>query len=125
MPGGLVDQRGRRGLMEIEVFWQAVQLPYGKRYILGIGAPDRFAKQVPIPAHIIFSIQAELTFTAAKVGVDDNIVASLQSAGLACPVTERYDFSRPIRAVDVRQLQLQTGPAVAHHHVHAVERRGA
>jgi len=97
---------------------------------------------MPVTAHVVFPSQAKLTFATTEVGIDHDVIAGLQFSSLYLSLTaarlrlrwrsahyspgafrEREDLPRPIRAVDVRQLQLQPGPAVTHHDVHAVEGR--
>src|SRR5215207_8968227 len=104
MPGRLIDQRSRGGLMEIKIVWQPVNLFYGNAYILGIGAADCFSEEMPITAHVVFSGEAKFTYPAAEIGIDHHVIANLQFSCLclARPATECSDLSRPIRPIDMR-----------------------
>jgi hypothetical protein len=63
--------------MKIEIPWQAIKLFYRKRYILCVCATHRFAEQVPVKAHIIFSTQTKLTLPTSEIGIDDNVITPL------------------------------------------------
>src|SRR5258708_28322737 len=108
--------------MQLKFFGQLVQLSFRQTDIFGIGSSDRFPEQVPCPAHIVPTRSAILTLTASEIGVDHDTLADLKSPDA---LTQGSYFSRTIGAVNMRKLQLQTGPSIAHQNIHAVERGNA
>jgi hypothetical protein len=112
--------------MKIEIVGKLKELANRQRDVLCICSADRLAKQVPLPAHVVLSVQAEFTFPATEVGVDDDSIARPDPSPLSYggrEVKGNY-YTCAIRAIDVRKFESEAKPAIANHHIHAVQSRG-
>src|SRR5512143_1154263 len=120
MPRRLIDECRCRGYVIVKISGEAIELADWQRNVFRIGAADGLAEQVPLAAHIVLPLEAEIAFPAAEIGIDNDMITDLEFLHAG---TQRGDLPGSVCSVDVRQFQIEPGPALADQDIHAVQGR--